>query len=46
MSSQVTPESVDVAIVGAGVTGVACAHGLAPDHDVLVIDAGQVGTSG
>ena len=33
----------DVAIVGAGVVGTACAHALAPDHDVVVLDRGGVG---
>lgn len=33
----------DVAIVGAGVVGTACAHALAPDHDVVVLDRGAVG---
>lgn len=35
-------EPVDTLIVGAGVTGTAIAHALAPDQDVLVVDAGQV----
>ena len=33
----------DVAIVGAGVVGAACAHALAPDHEVVVLDRGAVG---
>jgi sarcosine oxidase subunit beta len=32
----------DVVIVGAGIAGCISAYELAPDHDVLVIDAGQV----
>lgn len=44
MGSQESTETVDVVIVGAGVTGTACAHGLAADHDVLVLDKGQVGS--
>lgn len=32
----------DVVIVGAGVAGCVSAYELVPDHDVLVIDAGQV----
>ncbi|MFB6219815.1 MAG: NAD(P)/FAD-dependent oxidoreductase [Halolamina sp.] len=32
----------DLAIVGGGVVGCAAAHALAPDHDVLVVEQGQV----
>lgn len=32
----------DVVVVGAGVAGCISAYELAPDHDVLVVDAGQV----
>jgi glycine/D-amino acid oxidase-like deaminating enzyme len=32
----------DVVLVGAGVAGCISAYELAPDHDVLVVDAGQV----
>jgi glycine/D-amino acid oxidase-like deaminating enzyme len=32
----------DVVVVGAGVAGCISAYTLAPDHDVLVVDAGQV----
>lgn len=35
-------ESHDVVIVGAGIAGCVSAYELAPDHDVLVIDKGQV----
>lgn len=34
--------AVETLIVGAGVTGTAIAHALAPDHDVLVVDSGQI----
>ncbi|MDX1747230.1 MAG: FAD-dependent oxidoreductase, partial [Halobacteriales archaeon] len=33
----------EVAVIGAGVTGMACAHELARDHDVVVLDRGSVG---
>lgn len=32
----------DLAVVGGGVIGCATAHALAPDHDVLVVEKGQV----
>jgi sarcosine oxidase subunit beta len=32
----------DLAVVGGGVVGCAAAHALAPDHDVLVVEQGQV----
>lgn len=32
----------DVVVVGAGVVGCISAYQLAPDHDILVLDAGQV----
>lgn len=35
-------EQYDVVIIGAGVSGCASAYELAPDHDVLVVDKGQV----
>ncbi|MFB6170056.1 MAG: NAD(P)/FAD-dependent oxidoreductase [Haloarculaceae archaeon] len=36
------PGRYDVVVVGAGVSGCAIAYELAPDHDVLVVDKGQV----
>lgn len=33
----------DVVVVGSGVAGLASADRLAPDHDVLVVDAGAIG---
>lgn len=36
-------EHYDVVIVGAGIVGCQAARELAPDHDVLVIDKGQIG---
>lgn len=33
----------DVVVVGSGVAGLGSAYRLAPDHDVLVIDAGAIG---
>lgn len=44
MNNRERIETVDVVIVGAGVTGTACAHGLSPDYDVLVLDKRQVGS--
>ena len=35
--------SYDVIVVGAGATGCAVARELAPDHEVLVLEAGEVG---
>jgi glycine/D-amino acid oxidase-like deaminating enzyme len=35
--------SYDVIVVGAGATGCAVARELAPDHDVLVLETGEVG---
>jgi glycine/D-amino acid oxidase-like deaminating enzyme len=35
-------EGFDVAIVGAGIIGTVSAYELAPDHDVVVVDKGQV----
>lgn len=35
-------ERFDVAIVGAGIIGTISAYELAPDHDVVVIDKGQI----
>lgn len=35
-------ERYDVVIVGAGVSGCATAYELAPDHEVLVVDKGQI----
>lgn len=35
-------EQYDVVIIGAGVSGCASAYELAPDHEVLVVDKGQV----
>lgn len=35
-------EAYDVVIVGAGITGCAAAHALAPSHDVLVLDRAGV----
>jgi glycine/D-amino acid oxidase-like deaminating enzyme len=37
-----TATDYDVVLVGAGVAGCISAYELAPDHDVLVVDAGQV----
>lgn len=36
-------ERYDVVVVGAGIVGCAAARELAPDHDVLVLERGQIG---